>query len=177
DNNLRNNWVHIADRLDLILTASSFTRDAFLRAGVKTPIRVVPVPIPADYFAVPAWESDQRTVLDCPCHVFPQPPKPAGPEGNPWLPATTSGLSLKARARMIYKSHVAPRIPPRLDKYLTTAARSVSAIIHFRAHATRLAFPGQDKLDLSGVVYTAIFNPNDPRKNWEDLLSAYLLAL
>src|SRR5205807_4873991 len=26
-------------------------------------------------------------------------------------------------------------------------------------------------------VYTAIFNPNDPRKNWEDLLSAYLLAL
>src|SRR5436309_420984 len=44
-NNPRNNWVRIAQRLDLILTASTFTRDAFLRAGVRTPIQVVPVPI------------------------------------------------------------------------------------------------------------------------------------
>ena len=32
-------------------------------------------------------------------------------------------------------------------------------------------------LELSGVVYTTILNPFDPRKNWPNLLTAYLLAL
>jgi hypothetical protein len=32
-------------------------------------------------------------------------------------------------------------------------------------------------LDLSGVVFTTILNHHDPRKNWRDLLTAYLLAL
>jgi glycosyltransferase involved in cell wall biosynthesis len=30
---------------------------------------------------------------------------------------------------------------------------------------------------LSGVVYTSIFNPHDGRKNWEDLISGFVLAL
>jgi glycosyltransferase involved in cell wall biosynthesis len=33
------------------------------------------------------------------------------------------------------------------------------------------------RLELSGVVYTSILNPFDPRKNWTDLLTAFLLAL
>src|SRR6185437_22449 len=41
----RNNWVWTAGHLDLILTACEFTRDAFRRAGVRTPLEVVPVPI------------------------------------------------------------------------------------------------------------------------------------
>ena len=80
DNNLRNNWVHIAQQLDLILTACTFTRDAFVRAGVTTPIRVVPVPIQRDYFSVPPWTGDQHRVLDCPCYVFPQPAGAGQPE-------------------------------------------------------------------------------------------------
>jgi glycosyltransferase involved in cell wall biosynthesis len=32
-------------------------------------------------------------------------------------------------------------------------------------------------LELSGVVYTSIFNPADGRKNWEDLLSGFVTAL
>ena len=32
-------------------------------------------------------------------------------------------------------------------------------------------------VELTGVVYTTIFNPFDPRKNWSDLLSAFLYAL
>ena len=38
--NPRLNWARIASRLDLILTASKFTREAFQRAGVKTPVHV-----------------------------------------------------------------------------------------------------------------------------------------
>jgi len=32
-------------------------------------------------------------------------------------------------------------------------------------------------LDLSGIVYTSIFNPKDGRKNWEDMITAFLYAL
>jgi glycosyltransferase involved in cell wall biosynthesis len=177
DNNLRNNWVHIADQLDLILTACTFTRDAFLRAGVKTPVRVVPVPIPQDYFAVPAWAGDQRRVIDSPCYVFPQPAGPVPAEGNPWLPTKFSGLSLKGRTRFIYKSYIAPRLPPRLDKCVLAVARSARDLLKARMEEVHIPFPRSPQLELSGVVYTSILNPFDPRKNWEDLLSAFLLAL
>jgi glycosyltransferase involved in cell wall biosynthesis len=30
---------------------------------------------------------------------------------------------------------------------------------------------------LEGVVYTSVFNPDDPRKNWEDMITAFLAAL
>jgi len=46
-----------------------------------------------------------------------------------------------------------------------------------RAEDVRVCVPAQPTLDLAGVVYTSILNPYDPRKNWQDLLSAYLLAL
>ncbi len=36
---------------------------------------------------------------------------------------------------------------------------------------------GTIELDLSGVVYTAIFNPGDGRKNWPDMISAFCTAL
>jgi glycosyltransferase involved in cell wall biosynthesis len=71
--NPRNNWVRVAEKLDMILTACDFTRSALVRAGVRTPIHVVPVPIVEAYFHVPDWSAGQRVVLDCPCYVLPQP--------------------------------------------------------------------------------------------------------
>jgi hypothetical protein len=41
----------------------------------------------------------------------------------------------------------------------------------------RQLYPPRPNLELTGVVYTAILNPFDARKNWQDLLSGYLLAL
>ncbi len=32
-------------------------------------------------------------------------------------------------------------------------------------------------LRLNGIVYTSIFNPNDGRKNWHDLLTSFLIAM
>lgn len=36
--------------------------------------------------------------------------------------------------------------------------------------------PRQHRLELSGVVFTALFNPYDGRKNWEDMLAAFCEA-
>ncbi|WP_278957277.1 glycosyltransferase [Aquipseudomonas alcaligenes] len=36
--------------------------------------------------------------------------------------------------------------------------------------------PSEHRLQLSGVVFTAVFNPYDGRKNWEDMLSAFCEA-
>jgi glycosyltransferase involved in cell wall biosynthesis len=41
----------------------------------------------------------------------------------------------------------------------------------------RVSYSVSSSLRLSGVVYTAFVNPFDPAMNWEDMLSAYLLAL
>jgi len=87
--NPRNNWLRVAKKLALIVTACEFTRDALLRAGMGVPIHVVPVPIGKPYFAVPDWHSGQRVVLDCPCYLLPVagPPRPSAlatePPGSP----------------------------------------------------------------------------------------------
>ncbi len=73
ENDPRQNWARGAEQVDLIVTHTRFSRAAFVRAGVRTPVHVVPVPIRPDYFEVPDRRPGQRTVLDCPCYVFPQP--------------------------------------------------------------------------------------------------------
>jgi len=176
-NNPRNNWLRIADRLALILTASSFTRDAFVRAGVKSPIHVVPVPVASRYFEVPSWERGQRTTLQTPCYLFPQPEMPPAPAPSPWARESSAGLSLRALLLQGYKSAIKPRLPARLDRYVGVAAGVVRGVRAARAEDVRACVPALPELELAGVVYTSILNPFDPRKNWQDLLSAYLLAL
>lgn len=61
----RQNWARISRRADLIITACEFTRDAFRRAGVETPIGVVPVPLRPEHFEIPAWSPDHRWTLHC----------------------------------------------------------------------------------------------------------------
>jgi glycosyltransferase involved in cell wall biosynthesis len=173
-NNPRQNWLRIADRLDLVLTASAFTRDAFLRAGTRTPVRVVPVPVPAEYFALPPWRPGQRVVLDCPCYTFPQGEAPDPARQAPWAPVP-AGRSLKARARQVYHRHLRRFLPHSVQDGVTRVMRAIRS----RPEDMKpLAFfPRSAELDLSGIVYTTVLNPNDPRKNWHDLLSAFLLAL
>jgi glycosyltransferase involved in cell wall biosynthesis len=175
--NPRNNWGRVADHLSLLLTASTFTRDTFVRAGVKTPVQVVPVPIPEAYFDVAAWEPRQRAVIDCPCYVFPPLEVPPAPGPSPWLPVKWSSLSLRARLRNVYKSYIFPKMPAKLDQYLTVAIRTVAAVRQARLDDIRVPYSESPALDLSGIVYTTILNPFDPRKNWQDLFSAFLLAL
>jgi glycosyltransferase involved in cell wall biosynthesis len=159
--NPRNNWTAVADSLDRILTCSEFTREAFIRSGVRTPIDVVPVPVRQTCFDIPQW-TDRRVVVDCRCYVVP-PVRPAAP------PAATG--------KRLYRRYLGPRLSLRSGDALRAAASAWSTMRgHWRASGTvECAVSGA--LELFGVVYTAILNPFDPRKNWPDLLTAYLLAL
>src|SRR5260370_33911129 len=103
------------------------------------------------------------------------PPPPRAPK--PWGPARPSGFCMGTRLRQLYKSYFVPRMPPKLDQYLTVAVRTVAAGRQARLEDIRVAYPASEALDLSGIVYTTILNPFDPRKNWQDLFSAFLLAL
>jgi glycosyltransferase involved in cell wall biosynthesis len=172
-NNPRNNWRRTAGRLALILTACSFTRDAFLRAGVNCPVRVVPVPVHPDYFHVPAWQPEQRVVLDCPCYVFPPPDTGSLVARHPWAPPDFVSLSLRQRLRYVYLGYIRPRLPALLDNALTQAVRARRV----QREKAQVFHPITDRLELSGVVYTTVLNPYDFRKNLDDLLSAFLLAL
>lgn len=155
----RNNWVATANDLDLLLTSSEFTRDAFTRSGVRTPVSVVPVPVRSAYFDVPRFESGQRVVIDCRYHEMTPAP---------------SRVPQRSRAREAYRRYVAPHLSLRSAGALSAAARAFTSI---RGEWRDAPPPGNDSLELTGIVYTTVFNPFDQRKNWPDLLTAYLFAL
>ncbi len=186
----RHNWARVANRLTLLLTASTFTREAFRRVGVTRPMHVVPVPIPSEYFDVPAWEPNQSVRLDCPAYIFhdgtPTPDAPPIIADAPALSLPPPPQGMLGWGRHLYKMHVRRRMPGALDHCLTRlsqggrrAYRRLKALrlpSAARGPAAILATP-TPHLDLSGVVYTMIFNPFCPRKNWENVLTAFLLAL
>jgi glycosyltransferase involved in cell wall biosynthesis len=176
----RQNWAKRANEVDLIVTHTQFSRSAFLRAGVKTPVHVVPVPIEADYFHVADWRPGQSVDLDCPYYVFPQPSAlPHAP--RPWVNTETGHLPARVGLRQLYKKCVGA-MPKPVGTAIHRTARALraglwSARQTLRERDVRELFPPLSTLTLSGVVYTTILNPFDARKNWHDLLSGYLLAL
>ncbi len=176
--NPRCNWARILRQCDTVLTPTVAGRDALLRAGVRAPVHIVPVPVRADYFDVPDWRPGNSRVVDCPCYVFPQPDAPAV-VGNPWAPADLSEMGWKQAARHVYKSYVRPRLPNRLARSVSLAVRALAAAHQGvpRTARVRVPYPEAPRLELAGVVYTTVCNPADPCKNWHDLLSAFLLTL
>lgn len=180
ENDPRQNWVRRAEEMDLIITHTQFSRSAFVRAGVRTPVHVVPVPVPPDFFQVPDWQPKQRIILDCPYYIFPQPaalPRPP----RPWVSSETGHLPARLGLRQLYKKCI-KAMPQRIGKVMYRSSRAVRAALWsarqvFKEADIRELYPPRSNLELSGVVYSAILNPFDARKNWQDLLSGYLLAL
>jgi glycosyltransferase involved in cell wall biosynthesis len=171
--NPRNNWARIANHFSLIVCHSQCVRNAFRRAGVNTPLRVIPIPVPDAYFRLPLWEPRQATVLDCPCFELPQ------PEGaTESLAETTTqiaGLGLKDHGRHAYRRFLKPYISGFLDRHIWHVARA-AGLVRARRPEDEIACKVSPSVHLSGVVYTTVFNPFDPRKNWQDLLTAFLTA-
>src|SRR5262249_36204783 len=100
---------------------------------------------------------------------------PAAPSA--WEPIPSKGSSWKTRAKQAYKWYIKPRVPGSVDRYLALGARALAAGKAAQVAKERIPFSPEPRLELSGVVYTLILNPFDLRKDWQDLLSALLLAL
>jgi len=77
----------------------------------------------------------------------------------------------------MYRHYFRARVPGAIDQFMTRAARwawSQHRTSRDRATPTFLPSP---RLELTRVVYTSLVNLFDPSQNWQDLLTAYLLAL
>ena len=172
--NPRNNWMRIADRLSLILTPSTFARDAFMRAGTKTPVQVVPAPVRSEYFAVSYWKCDQQVILECPVYLIPQPKIEIPSEEKPSIYSVRP--SARERAKRFYGAYAKPHLPQSIAHWLASAAQATTAMQN-GSDENRVEYSVSSSFRLSGVVYTAFVNPFDPTMNWKDMLSAYLLAL
>jgi glycosyltransferase involved in cell wall biosynthesis len=174
DGNPQNNWVETANRCALVLVGGPFTADALKAAGVKTPIRIVPVPTPEKYFRLPRWQSDFRATLDCAPYVFGAVDVRAFSFGG--RPKTVKQRLTSALRTIGFRAyrHLFKRwLPRRVEPIVTGVLRT--ALTSFREQF--LPPRSQRGLDLGGIVYTSIFNPSDGRKNWEDMLTAFLYAL
>jgi hypothetical protein len=171
DNSLRHNWVHIANHADLLLAPCTFTRQAFERAGVRTPVHIVPVPVHPSYFALPPWQAGQRVRLDCSCYVC-SPEQAADRQSEERRPG-----KLRIAVRALYRRYVLSRLPGRLRACLNAAGDAWQTFSRAYANERAVFHPVTPHLDFSGVVFTTILNPCDGRQNLDDLLSAFLLAL
>jgi glycosyltransferase involved in cell wall biosynthesis len=173
DGNPCNDWVATSALCDLVIVGGPYTVDVFRRAGITTPIEVVPVPTPESFFAVPAWQPGQTVLLGCNAHVFQNGPGESAPAQPARPPRPSLRALLRGRARMAYRYGLKPLVPPVVHGALRAGTHAL---------APRLMDPfGRESfrpyLELSGVVYTSIFNPSDGRKNWEDMLGGFLDAL
>ncbi len=199
DGDPRSDWVDVANRCSLILTVGPFTADTLRRAGVRTPIRIVPVPTTMQYDQLPPWDDGSHTTLDCSAYVV------AGsgpPDGSRHVPAGVhagsaavphTGVTAKVKtsfrwirrklmrtgyvlARHGYRYFAKPLMPPNLFQALWCAGGGASWEWSQARRRQTLPYTPVSRVNLSGVVYTSILNPADNRKNWDDLLSGFLLA-
>jgi len=153
DGNAQNDWPQTADRCDMVLVSGPFTHEALRRGGASGAIRMVQVPVEDAYFAIPLWQPGQTRTLDCRAFVFPQ-TRPTVATNRPLR--RTAAIS--AGLRQLKSRRIAAR---------TRGGRPT----------IRLPYESVSQVKLSGVVYTSIFNPDDGRKNWPDLINGFLLAL
>jgi glycosyltransferase involved in cell wall biosynthesis len=180
DDNPQNDWPRTADQCDMVLVSGPFTAGALRQGGASGPIRIVPVPVDDAYFRLPLWRSE-KSVVNCRAYVFPQP-----------RPACTVGRSRRLRDGVLRRvgrelERAAKRLgglalgQGGLDRLSATMRswRGRGAVAGNRRPPVPLKLPyaSVPRLELDGIVYTSIFNPDDGRKNWVDLINGFLLAL
>ncbi|MGO8705279.1 MAG: glycosyltransferase [Candidatus Brocadiia bacterium] len=175
--NARHNWPAVAARCSLVIVGGPFTRDAFLRGGVTTPIKIVPIPVPDSYFHISSWQSSRVVRMECPCYVFHagrgiEAGAKAGRERDlTGGQGDSGGSDAKSPLRVFYRHAVRPLLPPRV-------ACSVRAALEVWAETGgNFDYARASSIDLSEVVYVSILNPGDGRKNWSDLLTGFVHAM
>ncbi|HTU18677.1 MAG TPA: hypothetical protein VMG10_11500 [Gemmataceae bacterium] len=181
DGNPHNDWLAASRKCDLVLVGGQFTVETLQRAGIHTPIRIVPVPTPDDYFRIPTWLADRSIRIPYSAYVFPHPDVPAAalwdaPEASEEersQPAALSPGRMRDTMRSTYSQYVKPLVPPTAHTWIKAIARKAGR----NAWERYVESCRRPHVDLSGVVYSCIFNPGDGRKNWEDLFSGFIWGL
>ncbi len=194
----QHDWPAKADCCSLVLVGNPFTAKALKSAGVATPIRLVQVPTPDEYFGLPPWQPTNRTTLECSCYVFSRSeasvplrsargvssPPGTGPttladfavlHDSGWSRRERIARNLESVARWVYRRCVRPLLRERVARTVQKAYQIAKST--WRDSGRDFQFAKSPCLELSGIVYTSILNPNDGRKNWQDLLTGFLLAL
>lgn len=198
DGNPQNDWPATANRCCLVLVGNPFTANSLLKAGVETPVRIVQVPTPEGYFGLPEWQAANRATFECSSYVFLRSEastasRPVGSVSSPSTgkPADAAeprvvkdrrpprgrqvSRALEAVANWAYRRSFGRLLPERVDR--TVRKTYVAAKRAWRTSGRDFVFALTPRLELSGIVYTSIFNPKDGRKNWQDLVTGFLLAL
>ena len=174
--NPQNDWTMVAGQCDALIVSGDFTSNAFRKSGVTVPIHHVQVPCDESYFSLDAWSSTQNTTtIDCLSYSFrvdkqekeiiPLPVAPQHKKPKRGLRKAGQLVETKVRnaIRMVVNEQLYKSVSDRIKQ-----SKTVNVLPDkFKS----------DQLDLDGVVYTSIFNPNDGRKNWQDLLTSFLVAL
>ncbi len=179
--NPRFNWPRISKHTKLIIVPTQFVKDVLEKAGVQTPIRVVPVPMPPKLFELPLWQAGQSVTIKCPGIFL----DANLPKEEPAKPKAAARRSLAWRGlkwvHIRYVYSIRPMLPMGFDEALTKKVKAWKAKRAERAAKGKKAIVENEddgpSLTLGGVVYTMIFNPSDARKNWQDLITAFVHAL
>ena len=175
----RQNWARVARRASLIVTACEMTAKSFRQSGVECPVEVVPVPVADRDFRVPRWSPDFTWRTTCSHVSWGGPPvdlgELPGPEPAP-PPAKLTGWRAEVKDR--YKRHIKPWLPPQAQEWVAQSKRATLQAVRRRGPVVVEPLPqlGPSPLELSGLVYTTVFNLLDQRKNPHDLITAFLLA-
>ncbi|HEY0980773.1 MULTISPECIES: glycosyltransferase [unclassified Schlesneria] len=185
DDNPQNKWPDVAAQCKAVFVGGPFTFDALRNAGITVPMHIVPVPTPDPYFELREWAPQQSVSMEIPAMVLPQ-DIPATPEKVRRLPARQQtkppptglkrwGLAIEAGIRNVTRSVVGSSLYERYER----CQRALKAGYHATLRPTKLStlYRTSPEIELSGIVYTSIFNPLDGRKNWSDLLTGFLMAL
>ena len=172
--NPQSDWTKVASKCDALIVSGPFTSDAFRKSGVDVPIHHVQVPTPDSYFKLETWQANQTRTIDCEGYSF-QPdeqepvliPMPVAPRRKPKRGLKKVGQSIERALRHQVRSLVNEEFYQKVSNRLKQAKKINMLPAEFEV----------DSLDLSGVVYTSIFNPKDGRKNWQDLVTSFLVAI
>lgn len=190
--NPQNDWPTMANQCALVIVGGPFTANALQRAGTTTPVHVVPVPTPADYFNLPLASRSRPTQLDVPAYVF------SGQSRAAVLPLSVP-LDMADRSARGHQTRPTPRKRLKsVGRAIRGATRSAiesvtpagsydrvsetlrAARTQWRQKPKPVWVPNYTKEsfpELAGIVYTSIFSPHDGRKNWTDLLTGFLVGL
>lgn len=188
DGKPQNNWPATAARCASLFVGGPFTVKALRKAGTTTPIHIVPVPTPNEYFELPDWNSQQRTAIEYSAIELPQDVAPhfipfgrqrsVNHKKKRWTGLKRIGSSLEEAFRWLNQRFLGPAFYEKSRTFVRGLRAAKDAYkAQMRSKSVKTPYHYSSKFELSGVVYTSIFNPADGRKNWNDLITGFLSAL